>query len=143
MTVLSGLSVAEAKLVADSILGAAAYTPKVTLYLALMSTAPADGAAGTEATGTAYARVAVTNNATNVPAATGSTTPVSKTLHIQFAFPQAGGSWSAGATMKGVGLYDASSAGNLVAYAPITTPIAIGSTDTPTFPADSLTFTFQ
>ncbi len=143
MSVTSGFGLAKAKALLNHALGAAVNTPDVTLYLALFSVACADGAAGTEATGTGYARVAITNNATNFPAATGSTTPVAKSLHIQFAFPTAGADWSAAANQVGWGLFDASSAGNLVAYGPLTVAKPVLSGDTPTFAADALSFTGQ
>lgn len=45
------------------------YTPAATHYLALYTSAPDETGGGTEVTGGSYARVAITNNVTNWPAA--------------------------------------------------------------------------
>lgn len=61
------ISQAYANTLLDQLYGSG--TP-ATLYFALFTSAPAaDGTGGTEVTGGSYARVAVTNNATNFPAA--------------------------------------------------------------------------
>jgi hypothetical protein len=62
-------SLSYANSVLDALFGSG--TP-ATLYVGLYTAAPnADGTGGTEVTGGSYARVAVTNNATNWPAASG------------------------------------------------------------------------
>lgn len=86
------------------------FTPPATVYFALYSGAPTDTTAGTELTaGTApgYARVAVTNNATNFPNASGA----SKNLGLNVVFPtnSSGSPWPAAVAW---GLFDASTAGN-------------------------------
>jgi hypothetical protein len=45
-----------------------------------------------------YARIAVTNNATNFPASTNSTVTGTKKLHVSFSFPASTAAWSTGAT---------------------------------------------
>lgn len=56
----------------DGWLGTTALGPS-TVYLALFTAAPSSAGGGTEVSATGYARVAVTNNSTNFPAASGKT----------------------------------------------------------------------
>lgn len=82
----------------------------VTLFLALFTTMPADdGSGGVEVSGGAYARVSVTNNNTNFPAASAGN-PSVKNLAVSQSFVQATTTWG---VVKGIGWFDASSAGNL------------------------------
>lgn len=70
----------------DAILGQG-FVKDVTVYVAVCTTAPTDATLGAEPVGDAYARVAVTNNATNWPnAAAGS-----KANGTAVTFPQATG----------------------------------------------------
>jgi hypothetical protein len=55
----------------DHIYGGPDYTRLGTVHVALFTAAPSDSGGGTEVSGGSYARVAVTNNATNFPAASG------------------------------------------------------------------------
>lgn len=66
MAGLKGQGVANATL--DAWLGSTTLGP-ATVYIALFTVAPTAAGGGTEVSGGAYARVAVTNNATNFPAA--------------------------------------------------------------------------
>lgn len=84
-----------------------------TVYMALYSAAPTDASAGTELTGNGYARVAITNNTTNFPAASGGTKQNGTTI----TFPAATGANWARAT--GWQLLDASTAGNRLYYGPL------------------------
>lgn len=146
MTVFSGKSVYLAKKVADEVLGGTDFTPPATVYLALFSVAPTNGSgtvAGTEATGAGYARKSLTNDATIWTAASGTTTPVTKVNAGIISMATASGDWSSGATMKAWGIFDASTAGNLLFYGPITTPTAVASGDTPTFAAGAISLTLQ
>lgn len=54
-------------------------------------------AAEPTATGS-YARISVTNNSTNFPAATTSTATGTKKLHVSFSFAASSAAWSTGAT---------------------------------------------
>lgn len=56
----------------DAWLGSTALGPS-TVYLAILTAAPTSAGGGTEVSASGYARVAVTNNSTNFPAATGKT----------------------------------------------------------------------
>lgn len=107
-----------------------------TVYVALITTAPtnANGAGIVEATGTGYARVAVTNNDTNWPAAASR----SKSNGTAVTFPTSGASWG---TVVGFALYDAATVGNFLAYGALTSSQAVGSGVTPQWAAGTLTVT--
>lgn len=120
----------------DLMLSQAAYTPPATLHVALYTAAPTVAGGGTEVTGNGYARVALTNNATNFPAAASG----AKSNGTAITFPNPTGSW--GTAVVAVGLLDASNGGNLLYFAALTDPtktFTIG--DTASFPANSLQFT--
>lgn len=121
----------------DHVFGDSAYTAPGTLYIALFTAAPSDSGGGTEVTGGSYARVAVTNNTTNWPNATG-TSPTSKANGTVITFPTATANWG---TVVAFGIFDASSGGNLIAWADLTTNKTINSSDTASFGVGSLTIT--
>jgi len=81
-----------------------AYTGQATCYIgvstATYTTSLLDAtllAAEPSSTGS-YARIVVTNNATNFPAATLSTATTTKKLHVSFSFAASSAAWSTGAT---------------------------------------------
>ena len=99
-------------------------------HLALYTSAPDDTGGGTEVSGSAYARqrVAFTilgNTASNTSA---------------LEFPTATGSYG---TVTHVGVFDASSGGNLIAYAALTTSKAIDTGDVLRVPAGDLDITLD
>ena len=104
--------------VLDHVFGGAAYTAPSTLYLALFTTNPSEDASGTEVStsGTAYARQVATFTTT------GNTT--SNTSAIEF--PTATASFG---TVSHVGLMDASTGGNLLAYAALSSSKDIATGD--------------
>lgn len=53
----------------DEVLGGVGYTSAANVDVALYTVAPSDSGGGTEVAGGSYARVSLTNNATNWPAA--------------------------------------------------------------------------
>jgi len=124
---------------------AAAATGPATLYLALYTANPTDSTAGTEVTGGAYARVAVTSSLANwagtqgagtTVASSGSTGTTSNNAVITFPAPTA--NWG---VVTGVGALDASTAGNLLFYSALTTNKTINNGDAaPSFAAGALTF---
>jgi hypothetical protein len=117
----------------DHVVSAVPYTAPVTLFLALYTTAPTIAGGGTEATGGSYARVAVTNNATNFPAASAS----SKSNGTVITWPTATGSWG---VVLAVGILDASTAGNLLYFSTISSK-TVDSNDTVSIPVSNLTVT--
>jgi hypothetical protein len=118
----------------DHVLGGPDYTRPGTLYIALYTVAPTDAGGGTEVAGGSYARVAVTNNSTNFPAAAGG----AKTNGTLIEFAEATANWG---TVVAVGIFDASTSGNLLYWAPLGTskPVNIG--DKAKFEPGDLDFT--
>lgn len=120
----------------DLLFSNAAYSIPGTLYMALFTAAPSDSGGGTEVSGGSYARVAVTNNNTNFPAASGG----SKSNGTTITFPTATAAWG---TVVAMGIFDASSSGNLLAWATLTTAKTVASGDTPSFAAGALVITLD
>jgi hypothetical protein len=118
-------------------LNASAFTFPATMYLALFTTLPVNGAGGTEATGGGYARLSVANNNTNWTVTTNSVT--NATAQTMFT---ASGPVSASAPIVGFGYYDAASSGNLLWYAPVAVPAAITTSgQIPDFAIGTITIT--
>ena len=115
----------------DHVFAGAAYTAPGTKYLALF-TAIADGEAGsvTELSGSAYARQTV--------AFTTSGNTTSNNAAVEF--PTATGSWG---TVTHVGVYDAASSGNLMAYATLSASKAIDTGDVFRIPSGDLDITLN
>lgn len=111
----------------DHVFGAAAYTAPATLYFALFTVTPSDSGGGTEVSGGSYARVGMTNNATNFPAASGG----AKSNGVAITFPAATAAWG---TVVAMGVFDAASGGNLLAWGALTTSKTISNGDTASFP---------
>jgi hypothetical protein len=117
----------------DHLLGAATYTPPATLYLAVFTAAPTDAGGGTEVTGGSYARLAITNNLTNFPASSGGAKSNGAVLDMV----TASAGWG---TVVAYALFDASSAGNMIGWADLTSPVLINNGDTLRFAAGALTY---
>ena len=100
----------------DHVFAGAAYTAPATKYLALYTAAPGETGGGTEVSGTGYARQTVAFTTA------GNTTSNNAAVE----FPTAGASWG---TVTHVGVFDALTAGNLMAYAALTTSKTIDSGD--------------
>lgn len=118
----------------DHVLGNAAYSAPATVYVALYTGAPTDAGGGTEVSGGSYARSAVTNNATNWPAASGG----AKANGTEITFPEATGDWG---EVVAFGIFDAESAGNLLYWADLTANKTINSGDTAKFAVGELDVT--
>lgn len=130
------------RVVLDFGLSGVAFTPATTLYLALSTSAFSTAATGSSmaevsATGTAYARVAIVANTTNFPVATGSN-PATKSNGAVFTFPTATATWG---TIVSAYLVDASSAGNILYGADLTSSKVIQTGDTATYAVGALTIT--
>jgi len=122
------------------LLGDTSYSPPATIYAALFSVAPTNAGGGTEATGSGYARAAITNNTTNFPAPTGSS-PTTSANGVAITFPAATGDWSSAANMVAMGLFDQASGGNLLWWGALTENKPVLNGDTPSFPIGALTVT--
>ena len=116
----------------DHVFGGAAYTAPATLYLALYTAAPGEAGGGTEVstTGTAYARQSVAFTTT------GNTT--SNTAAVEY--PTATASFG---TVTHVGVFDASTGGNLMAYATLSASKTIDTGDVFRVPAADLDITLD
>lgn len=135
----------ENKLVDQLFRGQSAPTT-TTLYVALYTSAPSDSGGGTEVSGGAYARVAVTSSLANwagtqsagsTDASSGSGGQTSNNAAITFPTPTAG--WG---TVTHFAIYDAASGGNELFWGALTIAKTINQADTVTFPAGSLSITF-
>lgn len=113
----------------DHVFGGAAYSAPATVYAGLSTTTPnKDGTGVTEPSGNNYARVAITANSTNFPAASGGA--MANGTDIQFPTPS--GSWGQCTHLV---LFDASTNGNKLAFGALTvaqTPVSGNTVVVPT-----------
>jgi hypothetical protein len=125
----------------DHVFSAATFTPPATVYIALFTVAPTASGGGTEVTGGSYARVSVTNNATNWPAASGQT----KRNGTAITFPAPSADWApSGSPVVGVAVFDASTSGNMLIYGPLSTPrVIINGDAAPVIAINGGTFTLE
>jgi len=121
----------------DHIFSAATFTAGVTLHVGLSTATITDSTTGTSVTepSAAYARVAVTNNATEWPASSGGTK--SNANAINFPTPTSGG-WG---LVTDFFIADASSAGNIYVYGALTISKTINEADTVSFAVGDLDLT--
>jgi hypothetical protein len=130
--------------VLDAVFRGQALPTLTTMYVGLFTATPSDTGGGTEVTGGSYARVAVTSSLANwagtqaaastvASSGTGGTT--SNNATITFPTPTAG--WG---SVVGIGVFDASTSGNLLWYSTLTVSKTINTGDIVDFPAASLTF---
>ena len=118
----------------DHILGGGDYARPATVYVALYTVAPTDVGGGTEVTGGSYARKAVTNNATNWPAAASG----AKANGAEIAFVTATANWG---TVVAFGIFDAVSGGNLMYWGDLSENKDVDSGDTARFAVGELDVT--
>lgn len=107
----------------DHVLTNTAYTSPAAVYLALFSTTIDDDGTGTEAAGGSYARQAVTF--------TSSPGPCTNSVAVNFAGMPAG-------TWTHVALFDASSGGNMLLHAALSSSVTTGPGDAVNFPIGDL-----
>jgi hypothetical protein len=108
-----------------------AYTAPTTIYVALFTSDPTDAGSGTEVSGGSYARTAVTFAAPSNGASLS---------NADCTFPQATGSWG---TVGWIGLYDASTSGNLLYHTPLDVSKAIDTGDIFKIASGSLSVTLS
>jgi hypothetical protein len=121
--------------VLNKVFNATAFPATATVYLALFTAAPSDAGGGTEVSGNAYARAAVTANTTNFP--TASTGSISNGTAITF--PQATPSgWG---VVTHFGIFDASTAGNLLYWGSLASSKTVDPLDTLSFAIGALVVT--
>ena len=117
--------------VLEHLFGGNAFTAPSTLYVALYTVAPSDTGGGTEVSGGAYAR----QTATFTVSGTNPTT-ASNTAAIEY--PTATADYG---TVVAVGILDASSSGNLLAYSTLDSSKVVSSGDVFRFNAGDLDIT--
>lgn len=109
-----------------------AVTRPTELYVGLFTAPPSDAGGGTEVSGSSYLR-----KLTGTMSITGTETTATNAAVIEFA-PASGGNWG---TITDAAIFDASSGGNMIAYATLTTARTINDGDVFRIPAGSLTVT--
>jgi hypothetical protein len=117
--------------VLDHVFGGNAYSAPGTLYVALYTVAPSDTGGGTEVSGGAYARQtgAFTVSGTN---------PTTATNSAAIEYPTATANYG---TVVAVGILDALSGGNLLAYSTLDASKVVSSGDVFRFNAGDLDIT--
>lgn len=121
----------------DHFLTDSAYTPPATMYIGLSSTTPTEAGGNiTEPSGGSYARVSTA--AADWAAATG-TAPATKSTSTAKTFPAATADWVSGANLTHFVLFDASTAGNALAWGALTTAKPVLNGDTASFASGALT----
>lgn len=124
--------------VLDHVFGGSAYTAPTTLYFALCTVTVTDSMTGstiTEPVGNGYARVAVTANATNFPAAAAGAIANGTAIT---GWTASGGSWG---TITDVAICDAATLGNMIGYAALTASKTVGDGDSFEFAIGDLDIT--
>jgi len=101
-------------------------------YVGLFTAAPSDAGGGTEVSGNGYAR-----KVTGTISGSGTATTFTNAAAIEFA-AASGGNWG---TIGWAAIFDASTSGNMLAWAPLTTSKAINDGDIFRIPASSLSIT--
>jgi hypothetical protein len=114
----------------DHVFGGNAYTAPSTLYLALFTAAPGETGGGTECTGTSYARQTITFTVSGNEA--------SNSAAVEF--PTAGSNWG---TISHIGVFDALTSGNLLAYGALTASKTVESGDVFRVPSGDLDITLD
>jgi hypothetical protein len=115
----------------DHVFRNSAYTAPSTIHVALFTSAPNDAGGGTEVSGNGYARQSMAFSA----ASSGS---IANSGSVEF--PTATGDQG---TIVAMGLFDASSSGNLLAYGSLTANKTVSSGDVFRFNASSVTISLD
>lgn len=110
--------------------GTAFSSPSGSLYVGLFTAAPGEGGGGTEVSGNGYSRKLVSMT----------TSADLSTNSAAVEFDTATGSWG---TITHVAIFDASTAGNMLAYAALTASKTIASGDVFRIPAGDLDITLD
>ena len=105
--------------VLEHVFGGNAYSAPSTLYVALYTVAPTDTGGGTEVSGGGYVRKTATFNVSG-------TNPTTASNASAVEYPTATANYG---TVVAVGIFDASSSGNLLAYANLTTSKVVSTGD--------------
>ena len=132
---MAGLSNYQRGRLGNHMLGGVQDTPDVTVYAALCKTVPSATLTGTtidEADYTGYARVAITNNATNFPAMVAGAQSNGSTI----IFPPVTGSTH---SAKAMVFCDAATVGNVICWGILVETISLFVGETPNFAPGAIT----
>lgn len=113
------------------------FTKPTVLGIALFTAAPSDSGGGTEVSGGSYARVNVAPLDANWSGASSTSGLTDNVAAITF--PTATGSWG---TITHVGIFDATTTGNLLFWGALTASKTVGSGDTFSIAIGDLDITF-
>lgn len=113
----------------DHALGTGAWTTPAAVYLALFTSDPTDAGSGTEVSGSGYARQAIAFGAASGGTAANTAAE---------SFTASGGSFG---TVTHIGIYDASTAGNLLFHSALNASRVVNDGDTLTFAIGDVTVT--
>lgn len=130
---MAGLSDYAENAILNALLRNTAYTSPATVYVGLLTATPSDSAAGTEVSGNAYARQAVTFGA---PSPAGQVAN-SGVVNFPAATPSGWG------TIVAVAIYDASSGGNMLMWNALTPNQVSGVNGVLSFPIGSIVATLD
>jgi hypothetical protein len=114
----------------DHVFANNAYTSPSTVYVGLFTSAPSEAGGGTEVSGGSYARQSGSFSVS------GNTATTSAAIE----WPTATASWG---TITSIGIYDAASSGNLLAYANLSASKTIASGDVFRIPTGDIDITLD
>ena len=109
-------------------------TAPTNIYLGLFTSAPSDAGGGTEVSGNGYSRVEIT---AKFDAASGTGGSLSSNADIT-GFTASGGNWG---TVTSIGIFDASTAGNLLFYTALDSSATVNDGDSFQISSGNLTVT--
>ncbi len=128
---MAALSDHAEKLLLDWMMTSGTATRPTAWFVALYTAAPSDAGGGTEVSGAGYVRQAVAFDAAATPGGTTSNS-------ADVSFTAAGGDYG---TVTHLGIFDASSSGNLLWHGILTAPKAVEDGDTITFSTGNIDLT--
>ena len=128
---MAALSDHAEKLLLDWLMTTGSATRPTAWYVGLFTAAPSDSGGGTEVSGSGYAREAATFAAASSPGGTTSNTG-------DITFTAAGGAWG---TITHIGIFDASSSGNLLWHGSMTASKIVNDGDTLQFSTGNIDLT--
>ena len=128
---MAALSDHAEKLLLDWLMTTGSATRPTAWYVGLFTAAPSDSGGGTEVSGSGYAREAVTFAAASTPGGTTSNTG-------DVSFTASGGNWG---TITHIGIFDASTSGNLLWHGAMTASKIVNDGDTLQFSTGNIDLT--
>ena len=128
---MAALSDYAEKLLLDWMMTTGSATRPTAWYVGLFTAAPSDAGGGTEVSGSGYARQSATFDAASSPGGTTSNS-------ADISFTASGGNWG---TITHIGIFDASTAGNLLWHGSMTASKVVNDGDTLQFSTGNIDLT--